>query len=179
MTNKELEMEFKDFKDEVSKILESMRLMIRDITEKVPHKKELNIWKPQEGEEYYYSESDGSILSAVYNEDLKKHSHRIICGTAHETMLDAERYALINKYSNLYRKYVEEHSEELCWGNPSQDKFYAYYDFETNQIDISEDFVTKSQGTIYAHSKEVIYDAIEFIGKKNMLKYVFEVPVCE
>lgn len=175
MTIKELTLEFKKFQQETLENFNKMLGLINENNEEQKPKKELTIWKPKDGDKYYFINHYGNIEGTQYDDEDQFDTRNVGNGNAYSTIDDAQRFLLINKFSDLYRKYVEQHSGELCWNNFSQDKWYAYYDHRHDKIDISCDYEGKCQGIVYADTKQTIIDAIKFIGEKNMLRYVFEV----
>lgn len=131
------------------------------------------IWKPEFGEDYWYIDN-GDGEETGYHEGF--YDKRVVeFGNYFETKEEAEFHAKVQKYTNLFRKYVDEHSEPLDWGRDDQDKYYSYYDYRISQIYFDCACRYKQQGTIYASSKEVLEEAISFVGKKNAIKYVLGV----
>ena len=139
-----------------------------------PEKPKGEIWKPEIGEDYWYITDTGTVADACYDEDGFD-NEVFDCGNFFETEAEAEHQAKVQKYINLYRKYIEEHSEPLDWGCDDQGKFYSYYDYGNCQIYFDCACRYKQQGTIYASSKEVLEDAISFVGEENAIKYVLGV----
>ena len=170
MTIKELTLEFKKFQQET---LENFNKMLGLINKDVEEQEDkFPIWSPKNKEKYYFVDNNGIVKGALYEDGNENQELRVLFGNAHKLDVQAERFALINKYTNLYRKYVEEHSEESNWHNFHEEKWYAFYDNKNKRIDTSCDYEGKCQGIIYSDTRQVIRDAIEFIGEKNMLKYV-------
>ena len=61
------------------------------------------------------------------------------------------------------------------WKRGYPNKYYAYYNFKSEEIDIFSDNAVKREGTIYSTSKQRILDFIEKIGEDNFKKYILEV----
>lgn len=132
------------------------------------------IWKPEIGEDYWYITDTGSVADACYDEDGFD-NEVFDCGNFFKTEAEAEYQAKVQKYTNLFRKYVEEHSEPLDWETGDKCKYYSYYDYENSKIYFDCAYSYRQQGTIYASSKEVLDEAISFVGEENVLKYVLGV----
>ena len=132
------------------------------------------IWMPEFGEDYWYIAGIGSVADACDDEDDFDNAV-FACGNFYKTEAEAEYQANVQKYTNLFRKYVEEHSEKLDWQNDDIPKCSIEYDFECLEINICYDYCCKKQGTIYASSREVLKKAVDFVGRENVLKYVLGV----
>jgi hypothetical protein len=132
------------------------------------------IWKPNIDEDYWYIADTGTVADACYNKD--DFDNEIIdWGNFFKINSEAEHQSKVQKYTNLFRKYVEEHSEPIDWENDDQAKYCSHYDYYNSQIYFNCAYCHKQQGTIYANSKEILQDAISFIGEENFIKYVIGV----
>ena len=78
------------------------------------------------------------------------------------------------KYTRLFRQYVEQHSELLDWGNREQSKYSLYYEHYDKQIQYWNNTTCQHVGSIYASSTQVLQEAIEFVGEDNVKKYILE-----
>lgn len=136
-------------------------------------KKDKGIWEPKENEKYWTICDNGDVYSYNVGPDEDDEVFFKI-GNYFKTQEEAEKMANYLKYTNLLRKYVEEHSEPLDWENNKQVKRYLWYNHERKEIDIGSDWA-RQQGTIHASSEEVLREAIEFVGEENLKKYVFQV----
>lgn len=135
-------------------------------------KKDKGIWKPEVGEVYY--SIDEKCEEYVKNNYGACRDEKIFeCGNYFKTKEEAERMANYLKYTNLLRKYVEEHSEPLDWNNSNQKKYFSYYEYQTKRINTEWCHSARGQGAIYASSKEVLKEAIDFVGEENIKKYIF------
>ena len=134
-------------------------------------KKDKGVWKPEQGENYYAINYGCRVGS--YTNSNPSHSHFDI-GNCYKTQEEAKGMANYIKYTNLLRKYVEEHSEPLDWES-NYDKFWISYDYYTRAVVIDHDDVYPNQGTIYASSEEVLEEAIECVGEENIKKHIFGV----
>ena len=132
------------------------------------------IWKPEIGENYWFLTDAGTVGDACYAGD-DFDNEVCDCGNFYKTEAEAEYQAKVQKYTNLYRKYVEEHSEPLDWETDDEHKHYLCYDYENSQIYFECACRCRRQGAIYASSQEVLEEAISFVGKENVIKYVLGV----
>ena len=135
-------------------------------------KKDKGIWRPKEGERYYFIESDAEINDTFYTEhDIDKRLFDF--GNYYKNEEEALKMSKYLKYTNLLRKYVEEHSEPLNWGSQNQRKYYIYYDYTENRICFESITTWRDLGQIYASSAEVLKEAIEFVGEDNIKRHIF------
>ena len=132
------------------------------------------IWMPEIGEDYWYIVGTGSVDDTCYDK-LAFDDEVFDCGNFYKTRAEAEYQAKVQKYTNLFRKYVEEHSEPLDWGCDDQGKYSLYYNYRNSQICFDCAYCYKQQGTIYASSQEVLQEAVSFVGEENAIKYVLGV----
>lgn len=132
------------------------------------------IWKPEKCENFVYFDENGALYEEEYcgtvGDNLK-----INIGNFYKTNEKAKYQLEVQKYTNLFKKYVEEHSEPLNWENGSQQKFYIYYNKRYGVISSGIETINASQGTIYSSSNKVLIDALSFIGRENAIKYLFHI----
>jgi tRNA U34 5-carboxymethylaminomethyl modifying enzyme MnmG/GidA len=131
-------------------------------------------WNPKDDEEYWTVYSGGELnLVDWYNNEYDE--WRYLIGNCFETEEEAEEYKKQIEYTAKYKNYIEEHSEPLDWNNENQEKYCVRYHYIMQEIEIVILRTLKSQGTIYASSKQIIKDAICEIGEDNFKKYVLGV----
>ena len=133
------------------------------------------IWKPEENEIYdfynIYTDCCYEEINNCTNFDI-----RIInSGVAYLTKEKAEFEANREKYTRLFRQYVEQHSEPLDWHNVEQFKYSVGYDHDKNEVFFVSCLFSQRAFSIYASSVQVLKEAIDFIGEDNVKKYIFEV----
>lgn len=129
-----------------------------------------DIWRPIPNEAYYYIMPDGDILGSIDEQDIADISILNV-GNYYKTREEAEHQAKVQKYTNFFRKYVEEHSKPIDWGK-QQSKWALVYNTYDKSIEFYPEPILKYQGTIYASSKEVLQEAVDFVGEENVIKYV-------
>lgn len=168
MTKKELENKISE--------LEKQIIELKDELEKENSKIPVGeIWKPKTGEKYYYTICDGTTDMTTVHYICDFNTQLMNIGNCYPTEEKAEFEANREKYTRLFRQYVEQHSEPLDWNNYEQFKFCIYYDNENQRILCWESCVFSVLSSIYASSKEVLQDAVDFIGEENVKKYILEV----
>ena len=161
MTKQELEQKIEELKQQ----LDELKNVKVDETKKR--------WIPVENEQYCYIDEDLEIESEFFDDD-EYDNNLIKLGNCFKTKEEAQSVADKIKYTLMFKKYVEEHSEPLDWENYEQEKWYIYYDFNNN-CKCDWCLGLKMQGVIYASSKQILKDAINYIGEENVKKYILGV----
>ena len=158
--------------------LEKLKQQLEEISKKIAEleKPKGEIWKPEIGEDYWYITDTGTVADACYDED-NFDNEVFDCGNFFKTEAEAEYQAKVQKYTNLFRKYVEEHTKPLDWNNVNQCKCYAYYSSYQDAIGFYTEHHKKLQGVIYASEQQILEDAISFVGEENAIKYVLGASV--
>ena len=160
-------------REEYEKTLKSLQDQIEElkkvkVVDNKPKKGE--IWKPKNGDAFCYIDDKGS---PCYDECLCDCDSEIVeQGNYYKTIDEARFMSNVQKYTNLFRKYIEEHDEPLDWSNPSKFKYYICWSYSRNCFGYGDDVNCKSQGIIYSSSKAILDDAIKFVGEDNVKKYV-------
>lgn len=160
-------------KNEIKNRIEEVEKELAQLRQDL-EKEDKGIWKPDDCEDYYYIGYDGE-LEITYNSNLSVDYDIIAFGNYYKTREEAEYQAKVQKYTNLFRKYVEEHGDLIDWQNRSKEKWYTTYNFSDKKIYYTVCHCCKQQGTIYASSEQILKDAVEFVGEDNVIKYVLGV----
>lgn len=130
-------------------------------------------WKPENGELYFYAGYDcckGSSFSDY--DELDKWNY--LTGNCFETPEETKEYRTKFEIRAKYRKFIEEHTEPLDWED-GRAKWYLTYVYNDIGESISFTWGNPCQGTIYASSKEIIEQAIDYIGGEEVAKkYLFD-----
>lgn len=157
---------------EVEKMLCELKDELEDMEEKEVEKGK--IWEPAYREEYWYIDCCGGVHKDS-NFNIYSDKNAINIGNCYPTKEKAEFEANREKYTRLFRQYVEQHSEPLDWEDEEQRKYYCYYNLIAGEIFYDYRLTNQCAFAIYASSEEVLQEAIDFIGKKNFLEFVMEV----
>ena len=167
MTKKELEDKISD--------LEKQLIELKEELGKKDGKMSIGeIWKPKKNEEYYFDCIYGTTGSYC-NELSYVDTELMQVGNCYPTREKAEFEAKREKYTRLFRQYVEQHSEPLDWNNYNKRKYCVYYDHECQKMGYWEDYKCSCLSVIYASSKEVLQEAVDFVGEDNVKKYILEI----
>ena len=159
MTNKELEKKI----EELSAQIEALKGEMKKETPKG------EIWKPKVGKIYYYIDYAGNVFSGECYSNVE-----LVAGNMYPTEEKAQFEANREKYTRLFRQYVEQHSEPLDWKNKEQEKWCVSYNHLWERLIYQKDFDVQGAG-IYGSSEEVMQEAVEFVGRENFLRYIIGV----
>lgn len=148
-----------------------------EITEKelkkLEEKKPRVRWRAGKGDKYWYV-SGGATLFNITEDDWEVDKDRYSVGNYFKTKEEAEFHRNELVYTQMLKDYVYEHDVELDWDNARLEKYFLMYDVQTKEIKFCSSYTYKSQGSIYASNKQVLLDAIKFVGEKNVKKYIFK-----
>lgn len=146
------------------------KIYIQSEKENVMDNEKTFITIPQKDERYYFIQSTGQIRNCLNTKENKKNAKRLDMFNFFKNQKEAERQKNCLKFTNQIRKYVEENdTEEAIEGQ----RYFMYFDETQGEIVIDWLQSCVIQGTIFANSKEVLLDAIKFVGEENIKKYIF------
>lgn len=164
ISQEEYERRLKDLQDEIEKLKKI----------KVEEPKKKSIWKPAQNESYYIYYA-GHTTNAR-NTQTTLDDVRFKDFEYYKTEEEALYGGLVHRYTEMFRRYVEEHSKPLDWNDIGKNKWFLKWSFyEGGDIIFDCNSKIKTQGVVYASSMEVLEDAIEFVGRDNVKKYVLGV----
>ena len=134
---------------------------------------EPKVWKPKEGEEYWYMNESGIQFTDKWENTLCN-QYKYELGNCFKTLKEMQKE---NKKKNKKKKlerYAEEHNtEKIDWQDEEQEKWYI--DYYPLAGDITTQYTTccQSMNEVYFTSKEALDNAIKEIGEDN-IKKLFE-----
>lgn len=148
----ELEKKYKELGEEIEKI-----------------KKQGKVWKPAEGEQFYYLLSTGSYDSSKYGVLYTKERYAI--GNCFKTVPEVKAVAeKIQIYTELKRLAEEINTEPIDWGNVNQIKHHIMYDEGEKRFEQYMAFEVYGAGNIYSTNKDFLKIAKRRIGEDRLLK---------
>ena len=136
--------------------------------------KENKVWKPKEGENFYYINDYNEIALCDWNDGYNNDKTLYAKGNCYQTYEEAEYERDCQLYLTRYKRRLEEHNEPIDWNN-DQSKWYAVYRYKYDDIVILCECSCKRQGVLYATNYEIIEDFIAEIGEENFKKYILRV----
>lgn len=145
--------------------------LVRKMNGEEPEKKQdVKVKKPQYGDTIYYINYIGRIRKRTWindEDDLDMWELGNIFFTEESAEFAREK----RKVEVELQRYAEEHN-----GPIRSDSFYLLYNNEDDgKLDYDVWSVCKPQGGVQFASKQLVFDAIEAVGKERILKYIFEV----
>ncbi|WP_410075557.1 hypothetical protein [Anaerostipes sp.] len=145
--------------------------LVEKMNGKEPEKKQdVKVKKPQINEQYYIVDNDGTITSCVWL-DNNFDRRRWKLGNVFLTKQEAEFAREKKKVEVELERYAREHN-----GSIRSDSFYLLYNNKSGEkLDYDVWSTCKPQGGVQFTSKQLVFDAIEAIGKDRILKYIFGV----
>lgn len=145
--------------------------LVEKMNGKEPEKKQdVKVKKPIYGQEYFFSNSHGWVECDTWR-DRAVDNKRWELGNAflirEKALFDVEK----RKVEVELERYAKEHN-----GPIRSDSFYLLYNNEDGgKLDYDVWSVCKPQGGVQFASKQLVFDAIEAVGKDRILKYIFGV----
>lgn len=121
---------------------------------------------PRLGEQYWFVETDGYVVYAYWDDnttsDYRKDFIRIF-----KTKKECERYLEIQKAFKEESKKFKPN-----WQDCTQDKYYLYYDYDRDNIEIILAWSNRV-ATLHFESREALEELISRFGEEDVKKYYF------
>lgn len=148
---------------------EFYRLVGKMNGEEPDKKQDAKVKKPQINECYYIVDNDGTITSCVWL-DNNFDRRRWKLGNVFLTKQEAEFAREKRRIEVELGRYAKEHNDPTI-----KDSYCIYYNEDNEELDYDAWACGKLQGMVVFKSKQLVFDAIEAIGKDRILKYIFDV----
>lgn len=149
---------------------EFYRLVEKMNGEETDKEQDVKVKKPEIGTRYFYLDSVGDIVNAVWD-DTEYDNTRWDLGNVFLTEKEIVFAIEKRKVEVELERYAKEHN-----GPIRSDSFYLLYNNEDGgKLDYDVWSVCKPQGGVQFASKQLVFDAIEAVGKDRILKYIFGV----
>lgn len=130
-------------------------------------------WKPEQGEVYCCASPTHHYFRAFSTwlgdePDNHRYNAGFICQTEEEAAEVGKRM--------YYRQWFRDLSDvtEHMWMESSINKFYAYYDWDVEQVCYDSRIMYMCEATYFTSEEKLEY-AIETIGRENFEKYVMRI----
>ena len=153
--------------------------LVEKMNGKEPEKKQdVRVKKPEIGTRYFYLDSVGDIVNAVWDDDEYDNARwdlGKVFLTEKEIVFAIEK----RKVEVELERYAKEHNdpERDVW-NGFNERCGIRYDCLRGDLDTSTMYQFRDIGAIYFTSKEIAEDAANKVGAKRIMKYLFDVD-CE
>ena len=144
--------------------------LVEKMNWKEPDKKQdAKVKKPQYGDTVYYINYIGRIRKRTWindEDDLDMWELGNIFFTEEEAEFAREK----KKVEVELERYAKEHNGPIL-----EDNYCILYDEDNEEFDFDVWIGSKVQGTVVFTSNQLVFDAIEAVGKERILKYIFGV----
>jgi hypothetical protein len=153
--------EIKEVEKEIAKLQDKLAML-----------KSKKVWKPEEGETYWFIYGDYSIYDSCWDNDSTDNI-RYSTGNCYKTKADAEFALEKQKLLVAMQRYADERNEEeIDWEN-DKPKFYIYYNYRQKIIYNSSCTNFRGLGQIYFTSKEIAENCVKEFTELRIKKYLF------
>lgn len=148
---------------------EFYRLVGKMNGEETDKEQDVKVKKPEIGTRYFYLDSVGDIVNAVWD-DTEYDNTRWDLGNVFLTEKEIVFAIEKRKVEVELERYAKEHNGPIL-----EDNYCILYDEDNEEFDFDVWIGSKVQGTVVFTSKQLVFDAIEAVGKERILKYIFGV----
>ena len=148
---------------------EFYRLVGKMNGEETDKEQDVKVKKPQYGDTVYYINYIGRIRKRTWindEDDLDMWELGNIFFTEEEAEFAREK----KKVEVELERYAKEHNGPIL-----EDNYCILYDEDNEEFDFDVWIGSKVQGTVVFTSNQLVFDAIEAVGKERILKYIFGV----
>ena len=123
------------------------------------------------GDVFFFVDSSGRIDSRFDN----RFAFSSYCYDTHnyfKTEEEAEKYAEVLEIKRQLMKFADEHNDKIDWEDIDQFGYIFYWNPCLNDIRICKDGFKTAPEIIYFSSVDIAQQAIDEIGKENIIKYL-------
>ena len=158
---------------EQNAVIESILKMAEAEVSSEPERKYC-MWKPTEGDYYFYCDSTGGATAMIWEDDLidnKRYDYGNCYRTKEEATFAVER----NKVITELRRFAEERNDTPIIWNETEVNYVIICNHDSNIDGVIEAKCYRywQFGDIYFSSREIAESAIRVIGEDRLKKYYF------
>ena len=137
--------------------------------------KESKVWKPKDGEKYWYVCSFGEVMDTCWDDDYDSCDGHLLMGNVYQTKEQAEFELEKRKVEVELQRFAIEHNEcEIDWNDFTKDKHFIFYSPYREELAIDCRSHSKAND-VYFTSSKIAEQAIKTIGVDRLKKYYFGV----
>lgn len=144
--------------------------LVGKINGKEPDKEQdAKVKKPRQSEEYFCISNDGAVIQSRWtNDSLDERRWELgnVFFTEESAWLAREK----RKVEVELERYAKEHNDPTL-----EDSYFILYDEYNEELDYDVWADYRPQGAVVFASKQLVFDAIESIGRDRIIKYIFGV----
>jgi len=148
---------------------EFYRLVGKMNGEKPDKEQAVKVRKPRQSEEYFCISNDGAVIQSRWTNDSLDEG-RWELGNVFFTEESAWLAREKRKVEVELERYAKEHN-----GPTLEDSYFILHDEYNEELDYDMLADCRPQGAVVFTSKQLVFDAIESIGRDRILKYIFGV----
>lgn len=123
---------------------------------------------------YYYVTSHGKVLKEIEkNISLDNTRHKIANYSTVKSKMEFK--ALRDNLLSRMQRWSDIHNEKkIDWNNSEQRKYVIYYDYDDNELCITNNYYVRDLGQVYFTSKEIAEQCLEEFKEELLEFYKFE-----
>ena len=129
----------------------------------------VKVRKPRQSEEYFCISNDGAVIQSRWTNDSLDEG-RWELGNVFFTEESAWLAREKRKVEVELERYAKEHNDPTL-----EDSYFILYDEYNEELDYDVWADYRPQGAVVFTSKQLVFDAIESIGRDRIIKYIFGV----
>lgn len=148
---------------------EFYRLVEKMNGEKPDKEQGVKVRKPRQSEEYFCISNDGAVIQSRWTNDSLDEG-RWELGNVFFTEESAWLAREKRKVEVELERYAKEHNDPTL-----EDSYFILHDEYDEELDYDAWADYRPQGAVVFTSKQLVFDAIEAVGKDRILKYIFGV----
>lgn len=145
------------------------RLLKKMDGQETDKKQDAKVKKPKYGDTVYYINYVGEIMRTTWL-NVKRDSEMWELGNIFFTEESAEFAREKRKVEVELERYAKEHN-----GPTLEDSYFILHDEYNEELDYDVWADYRPQGAVVFTSKQLVFDAIESIGRDRIIKYIFGV----
>lgn len=148
---------------------EFYRLVEKMNGEETDKEQDAKVKKPIYGQEYFFINGHGLVECDTWRDtavDNKRLEFGNVFLIREKALFDVEK----RKVEVELERYAKEHNGPIL-----EDRYCILYDEDDEELTYGVWIGSKAQGTVVFKSKQLVFDAIEAVGKERILKYIFGV----
>ncbi len=145
------------------------RLLKKMDGQETDKKQDAKVKKPKYGDTVYYINYVGEIMRTTWL-NVKRDSEMWELGNIFFTEESAEFAREKRKVEVELERYAKEHNDPTL-----EDSYFILHDEYNEELDYDVWADYRPQGAVVFTSKQLVFDAIESIGRDRIIKYIFGV----
>lgn len=145
------------------------RLLKKMDGQETDKKQDAKVKKPKYGDTVYYINYVGEIMRTTWL-NVKRDSEMWELGNIFFTEESAEFAREKRKVEVELERYAKEHNDPTL-----EDSYFILHDEYNEELDYDAWADYRPQGAVVFTSKQLVFDAIESIGRDRIIKYIFGV----